>query len=188
MNKALPELMAEARAISVEAERTFGFLTAEQLNWKRGDDQWSVAQCFEHLIKINTAYVPQWRQIEQGSYARTWRDRVPVLARLFGWMILRAVQPDATRKFKAAPHVEPSKSAIAGDILARFTTHQQEVIEHMKLVGSRDSRAVVTSPVAPLAFYSVLDAFKILVAHERRHMGQAERVMHADGFPGRSST
>ena len=52
--------------------------------------------------------------------------------------------------------------------------------------GSRDLRRVmVTSAVAPIAFYSALDAFRILVAHERRHMAQAERVIKADGFPER---
>ena len=39
---------------------------------------------------------------------------------------------------------------------------------------------------AELAFYSALDMFKILVAHERRHMAQAERVTNADGFPKRA--
>jgi hypothetical protein len=54
----------------------------------------------------------------------------------------------------------------------------------MTMTGSRDLRTVVvTSAVAPIAFYSALDAFRILVAHERRHMAQAERVITADGFP-----
>jgi hypothetical protein len=184
MNQELPALIADANAIAADAERTFGQLTREQLNWKPGADQWSVAQCFEHLITINRAYTPQLRLIEQGAYAPTWRDHVPVLARLFGSMILRAVQPESQRKFKAAPHVAPSTGPIDGDIIARFTTHQQEVIEHMTMTGSRDLRTVVvTSPVAPIAFYSALDAFRILVAHERRHMAQAERVITADGFP-----
>jgi hypothetical protein len=42
---------------------------------------------------------------------------------------------------------------------------------------------MVRSPVAPIAFYTLLDAFRILVAHERRHMAQAERVVRSVGFP-----
>jgi hypothetical protein len=98
-------------------------------------------------------------------------------------LILRAVQPQAQRKFKAARNVEPSASAIGGDIISRFTAHQQEVIGHMKSSGTRNlSTVVVTSPVAAVAFYSALDAFKILVAHERRHMAQAERVIASHDF------
>jgi hypothetical protein len=101
-------------------------------------------------------------------------------------MILRAVQPGSQRKFKAAQHVEPSTGTIDGDIIAKFAAHQQEMIEHMTMTGRRDLRTVVvTSAVAPIAFYSALDAFRILVAHERRHLAQAERVVNADGFPMR---
>jgi hypothetical protein len=184
MNQELPALLSEANAIAADAERTFGRLNREQLNWKSGADQWSVAQCFEHLIKINSAYAPQFRRIAEGKYTPTWRDHVPWLARFFGSMILRAVQPSSQRKFKAARHVEPSTSTIDGAIITRFATHQQEVIEHMTTTGRHDlSTVVVTSAVAPIAFYTALDAFKILVAHERRHMAQAERVIDANGFP-----
>lgn len=186
MSLELPALIADANAIAAEAQGTFGPLTRDQLNWREGAGQWSVAQCFEHLIKINDAYAPQWRLIEQGAYAPTWRDRVPWLAGLFGSLILRAVQPESPRKFKAAHHVEPSTGTIDADIIARFLAHQQEVVAHMTMTGSRDLRRVmVTSAVAPIAFYSALDAFRILVAHERRHMAQAERVINADGFPER---
>jgi DinB superfamily len=183
-NEELPGLIAEATAIATDAERTFGRLSYEQLNWKRRPEEWSVAQCFDHLVKIDSTYFPQFRQIEQGQYSPTWRDRVPIVGRLFGSLVLGAVQPQAQRKFKAARHVEPSTSGIDSSILARFTAHQQEVIEHMNRTGNLDlSSIVVKSPVAPVVFYSLLDAFRIIVAHERRHMAQAERVTAAGGFP-----
>lgn len=187
MNQDLAGLIAEARAIAADADRTFGHLNGEQLNWKPAAGQWSVAQCFEHLVKINSEYFPQFQRIEQGSYSSTWRDRVPVLARLFGSMVLRAVQPTSPRKFRVARHVEPTASAIDADIIRRFTAHQQAVIERMERMRTRDlAAAIVTSPVAPIVFYSALDALSILVAHERRHMAQAERVMRSGGFPRRS--
>jgi hypothetical protein len=82
VNEELPALTSEAGAIAADAERVFGPLSREQLNWKRQADQWSVAQCFEHLIKINTAYFPQFRGIEEGRRALMERSRAlagPVL-------------------------------------------------------------------------------------------------------------
>ena len=55
MSPELPSLIAEANAIAADAQRTFGPLNREQLNWRDRAGQWSVAQCFEHLIKINDA-------------------------------------------------------------------------------------------------------------------------------------
>src|SRR5687767_13204439 len=184
MNQELPGLIAEARSIADDARRTFGTLNREQLNWKRREDEWSVAQCFDHLIKINSTYFPQLQGVADGSHQQTWRARVPFLPRLFGSLVLGAVKPQSPRKLKAARHVEPATSAIDADIIDRFVAHQQDVIERMKQTGSRDlSAVVIISPLAPIAFYSVLDAFKIIVTHERRHMAQAERVTRSDGFP-----
>ncbi|MGH9844290.1 MAG: DinB family protein, partial [Blastocatellia bacterium] len=46
----LSGLISEANAITDETLAGFGGLTAQQLNWKPGADQWSVAQCFDHLV------------------------------------------------------------------------------------------------------------------------------------------
>ena len=187
MNESLPQLVVEAEAIAADAQRTFGTLNAAQLNWKPAPHEWSVAQCFDHLIRINSAFFPQMRRIQDAGYSPTWRDRVPFLSRLIGSLVLKAVQPEAPRKFKAAGGVLPVSSAIDGDIVLRFAAHQREVIDHMKMTAQRGDLAAMTvvSAVAPAAFYSVLDAFRILVAHERRHMAQAGRVTRAAGFPAR---
>src|SRR5919112_472867 len=44
-------------------------------------------------------------------------------------------------------------------------------------------RTMVTSPVAAVATYSLLDAYRIVVAHERKHFEQARRVTEEAGFP-----
>lgn len=187
MNESVPELVAEARSVAAEAERRFGALTAGQLNWKSAPEAWSVAQCFDHLIRINSAYFPQLHRIQTGGYTSTWRDRAPFLGRLVAAMVLKAVQPEATRKFRAARTVMPASSALDADIIARFTAHQQEVVGHMQRTAQRGDLGamMLTSAVAPAAFYSALDAFRILLAHERRHMAQAARVTQAAGFPPR---
>jgi DinB superfamily len=185
MNESVPDLVADAESIALEAQRTFGSLSPAQLNWKPGADAWSVAQCFDHLIRINSTYFPALRRIQEKGYTPGWRDRVPFLSRLIGSLVLKAVEPGAPRKFKAAAHVTPASSAIDGQIIERFVTHQQEVIRHMKQTAERGDLGgmIIVSPVASAAFYSVLDAFRIVVAHERRHMEQAGRVRRTVGFP-----
>jgi hypothetical protein len=43
---------------------------------------------------------------------------------------------------------------------------------------------IVASPIAGFVTYNMLDACRIVVAHERRHFEQARRVTEAEGFPG----
>lgn len=184
MNEELPSLIDEAQAIAEEAEKTFGHLSTEQLNWKPNADRWSVAQCFDHLIVINRGYFPRIREIADGKYEPSIKERLPLLPRVFGSLILKAVQPQARRKFKADRRFQPATSELGGDIIAKFKAHQGEVVQLMKKTNRLNlRRIIVTSPVASFAPYSLLDAYKILLAHERRHMAQAQRVMEAEGFP-----
>jgi hypothetical protein len=184
MNEELPGLIDEANAIAEDAQKSFGQLNATQLNWKPSASQWSVAQCLEHLIVINSAYFPTIQKIVRDGYRPSLQQRLPLLPRFFAWMVIKAVSPETKAKFKTARHVAPSSSTIAADIVARFKGHQQELIRHMKMTDELDLRKIIiTSPVASVATYSTLDAYKIVVTHERRHLLQAKRVMGAAGFP-----
>jgi hypothetical protein len=44
-------------------------------------------------------------------------------------------------------------------------------------------RTIISSPVASVVTYSVLDAFRIIVVHEQRHFQQAQRVTQEQNFP-----
>ena len=57
-NGELGGLLEELKAVADDAQRDFGSLSAAQLNWKPSAEQWSVGQCFEHLIKTNRAFFP----------------------------------------------------------------------------------------------------------------------------------
>lgn len=133
MNQQLSKLIDEAHAISAEVQTVFGNLKEEQLNWKPSPDEWSVAQCFDHLIVTNTGYLPLIKKIAGGQHKPSLKERLPLLPRAFGSIVLNAVQPQAQRKFKAVPKFQPSSSAIQSDILARFTTHQEDVVKHMRM-------------------------------------------------------
>jgi hypothetical protein len=41
----------------------------------------------------------------------------------------------------------------------------------------------MTSPFASVVTYSVLDGWRLVVAHDRRHVEQARRVTQAAEFP-----
>jgi hypothetical protein len=68
--------------------------------------------------------------------------------------------------------------------VARFVDHQRELAEQFKQLAAVDAeRIVMTSPLLSVVTYSLLDAARLIVAHERRHLAQAARVTQAPGFP-----
>jgi len=184
MNEELPKLIDDAKQIAEGAQNTFGSLTNEQLNWKPNAESWSVGQCFEHLIVINSSYFPLLEKLARGEYKPSLKERLPILPKFFGKLVINAVKPETERKLKASPKFQPSSSAIDGDIIEKFVKHQQEIIEHIKNTAHLDlSKIVITSPVASFVIYSLWDGYKIIVTHEQRHIAQARRVMEMSGFP-----
>ena len=74
----LSTVLAEGRLVADETKRVFGQLSAEQINWKPGGEEWSVGQCFDHLIISNRLLLTVIEEIRQGQRGpRAW-ERVPL--------------------------------------------------------------------------------------------------------------
>ena len=185
MNQELSNLIDELHAVSTDAGSSFGQLTTQQLNWKPSPDEWSVAQCLDHLITSNQGYIPIFNKLHRGEYKRSLKERLPVLPGLFGSLVLNAVKPETKRKLKAGKGFQPASSEISSDIVSRFEAQQKQIGELMKSNHELNLREVIiTSPVLSIVTYSLLNAYRIIVAHDQRHVAQAKRVMAREGFPG----
>jgi hypothetical protein len=182
--RSLSDVRAGLVRIAEEAGRTFGGLDPSQLNWRPDATRWSVGQCFDHLIATN-------RLIRQSAEAacrpdgpRTIWQRLPVLPGLFGRLLIRTQGPRGTRKFTAPPAAQPAATSSEPDVIQRFARQQ---VEFERWLGTFDearlARVVMVSPFVSYITYSVLDASRIVVAHNRRHVEQARQVLTAPGFP-----
>lgn len=177
-------LVEQLGEIAGEARREFGRLSAAQVNWKPGPDEWSVGQCFEHLIRTNGGFFPVLARIARGERRQRAWERWSPLSGFFGRVVERSLSREGGRKFKAPAKFLPAASGVEPDIIERFAAHQRELTEQMRSVAHVDlKRTVVTSPVSGFVTYSLWDAFRIVVAHERRHFRQARCVTRTPGFP-----
>ena len=177
-------LVSAISAIAVETWAGFGDLTAQQLNWKPSAEQWSVAQCFDHLVTANAAYFPTFDQVLSGDKKNTFWESLPWLPSVWGRLLIKAVSPESKRKLKAPKLIRPSTSSIDRAVIRRFVAQQDQVIQYMRATEGLDlERIHVTSPIMNLITYSLLDAYRIIVNHEKRHFLQARRVLETAGFP-----
>jgi hypothetical protein len=180
----LGALFDELRAVTEDARRVFGGLSAAQLNWKPAPDGWSVGQCFDHLMTTNRTFFKDMERIAAGKHKASLWGRVSPLSGFFARLILKSLDPEKGRKTKAPRVFEPASSDVAADVIAQFGAHQRDLAERMRATAGADlARTIVTSPVAAVATYSLRDAYRIVVAHERKHFEQARRVTEAEGFP-----
>ncbi len=184
LNMSLAEILSETEAVTQEVQAAFGQLNAEQLNWKPRADAWGVAQCLDHLIVINGQMLAPFDQVISGTKPARILERLPLWSGLWGRFMVKMLQPETKQKLKAPPTAAPSSSKLDPTIVSQFAAHQQKVRQKLEDVESLNpEKVIMTSPFISLITYSLLDAARIVIVHERRHFEQAKRVMAAEGFP-----
>ena len=177
-------LVAELERVGREAREVFGRLSAAQLNWKPSAEQWSVGQCFDHLIVTNSSFFPVMERVAAGTFKGGLWARVSPLSGFFGRYILGALDPSKGKKIKAPRAFLPASSDVDADVIERFVGNLSEVSARMRATEGADlGRTVATSPAMALVTYSLRDVYRIFVAHARSHFEQARRVTEAAGFP-----
>ena len=174
----------DLQTISQEARQVFGHLNQTQLNWKPSAEEWSVAQCFDHLIIANESYFPIFDSISKGEKRTTFWERLPVLPGFFGNLLVKSLQPSSSRKLKAPKIFQPTSSNFDAGIIQRFVAHQEQLAVRIQSASTADlQKTIITSPVAKFVVYCLYDTFRFLVVHEKRHFEQARRVLASNQFP-----
>ena len=167
-----------------ETQAAFGGYDARQLNWRPDAARWSIAQCFEHLLTANRLMLQAAEAALSRARPRTLWQRLPVLPGVLGRMLIRSQAPGTARKFTAPSKAQPATSDIAADIIPRFLEQHRDAVARVQALDQRDAaRAIMTSPFIKVVTYSVLDGWRLILAHDQRHFEQARRITLSPGFP-----
>ncbi len=184
MNEEITSLVSELELVSENAKKTFGHLSAAQINWKPSAESWSVGQCFEHLIKINSEYFSEFENIIKGEKKQNFWESYSPFSGFFGNLMFKSLSPKAERKLKAPKVARPATSDISPAIIEDFAKHQAEMIDKIRQTENLDTKKIIlTSPFIKAITYSLFDTYRIIVTHEKRHFQQAERVKDKENFP-----
>jgi hypothetical protein len=91
-------LIAGFESVTAEARSSFANLSVQQFNWKQSSQQWSIAQCLDHLFTANNAYFPIFESVIKGEHRATLWERLPLLPRFFGNVLIQSLEPTSTPK------------------------------------------------------------------------------------------
>lgn len=159
----------------------FNPLSTELFNTKPAANRWSIGECFEHLNLALNIYIPQMETIiknkkkymgqnEQFSYS------------LLGKMAVKAMLPKANKcipyKMKTFRKLKPLKSeANKRRILGKFLSYQKltlDIIHELQEVNLEIPKIITAA--GPLLKMRIGDALHFMVAHNQRHIVQAQHV------------
>lgn len=165
-------------------QNEFGSLTAEQLNWKPDADSWSIGQCLDHIVVVDTLYFPTFDQIREGTYTMGFWEKWSPFSGAFGRMLVNQLTEVATRKFKSPKSFRPDTRKIGTEVIARFHKHQDTMIEFIESLEPGSAGKIrLSSPASKFITYNLANALQMLVQHQYRHLNQAIRVKNREGFP-----
>ncbi len=140
---------------------------------------WSAAECIAHLNLTTTAFLPGIDAAlasGRAGFADSRRYRRGVLGSLLAW----SLEPPARLRFRTLPAFVPQSIGTKGGILAGFERAQRDLADRIERASGLDLNASrIKSVFNARVAYNVYAAFCILLAHERRHLWQAERAAKA---------
>ena len=180
----LADVSAGLDRLARQAQANFGGYNARQLNWRPDPKRWSIAQCFDHLLTANQLMMAAADRALDDQAPRTVWQRMPLLPGLFGRLLVRSQAPGGTRRFSAPASAQPAASDIPADVIPRFVDQHGDLVQRLQtLDDARAARTIMTSPFVNVITYSVLDGWRLLLAHDLRHIEQARQVTLSPAFP-----
>lgn len=158
----------------------------KQFNWRPVDDQWSIAECIDHLIATGTLMN---RNIDDGiekAIAKGLRGDGPFKYGALGNWFVKAVGPSdeaRKRKFKAPKAYTPTSNHSISRLKIAFNKLQDDFSDRIERANGLDlARVKVPSAaggVSGLLRLSLGQWFALLANHQDRHLAQARDVRSA---------
>lgn len=185
MTVPLPSKLASVRDELQESSSRFHRLvdTLDETTWGRSPvpGKWSIARCVEHLNMTSTAYLPIFRAAFKEARAAGWIAKNPNYELdLWGWLLFKSIEPPIRFKMKTPDPFVPPTIEPKDKVVAEYDSLQREVAGVLEENGDLDfAKVKIVSPFNAKIKYSAYAAYRIIPAHQRRHLLQAEHVFTA---------
>jgi hypothetical protein len=163
-------------------KKRFQLLDPAITSQKPSEGQWSVIECFEHLNLTLDIYLPQLEKIVQNPKAYPTREKHFKYS-LLGKLAVNAMRPKSKGKvpfkMKTFGKLKPVEEKLSHtSIIDRFLKHQDTTILIIKgFNGLSLMKPKVKTAAGSLIKLPAGDALHFMIAHNQRHLAQAENTL-----------
>lgn len=174
----LDAIEAELNDATERARRLVEQVDGRRFTVRPDPSRWSAAECLAHLSISSEEMLPALREaIDKAPRGgRPHKVKMDWLGAVMRWFL----EPPVRSRVKANARFVPRAVRAKAETLAEFTAYQQKLIETLHDARGLDVAGIrVVSPFDRRVKYNLYSAFRIIAAHERRHLWQAERAVAA---------
>jgi hypothetical protein len=138
---------------------------------------WSAAECLAHLSISTEQFLPVLEKAidksrASGRSAR--KPRMDFLGSILRWFL----EPPTRSRVKTSAPFVPRSTRAKAEAFGEFAALQDRLLGLLTSARGFDLRQPrLVSPFDRRVRYNVFSAFRILAAHQRRHLWQAEQVV-----------
>lgn len=150
--------------------------------------EWSAMQCLAHLNLYGDYYLPAIKKVIDDAKQRQQQPtavfKPGILGNYFTNMMTPKEDGRPSKKIKAFKNYIPVSTADSDIVIAKFIEQQEKLLallDESKLVDLNKCKVPVS--IAQYIKLKLGDVFMFLIAHNYRHVLQAERALQHAGTP-----
>ena len=181
----LQQAKSDTNQIIEIVKNEFQILEEEQLTWKSAPDKWNVLQCLEHLNLTSQYYIPQMQAAIRQAIAAGQSPTTNFKRGFIGNKMTTGMKPkmdgtipNRTRTFKNYNPNNLRSSQNTQVVFEAFLKHHQDFLDLIEEASKVNLNKVkVKSLLGSILKFKLGDAIEFLIAHEKRHIVQAQNVL-----------
>jgi hypothetical protein len=136
---------------------------------------WCVTECLDHLTRTTNAFLPQITKAI-GDAPKLTRNR-NLRTGFFPSLLIRLLSPGYRLRMKVLPQVAP-QPLDPEDAWSYFVGSQSELLGALSsAAGLAIDKVGIKSPLYARVNYNVYGAFRMLAAHQSRHVWQIRQIL-----------
>jgi hypothetical protein len=180
------EVATQLDASHAKTSEVCAGLDAAQLNWQPdGGRRWSIAQCLDHLARTTRLYGSRLDDAITAAPAGV--ERPAAHPNLIGRLLIWSMEPPSRLRMPTQPALQPPSTLDPAEVRRAFS----DSLDYLSALAAKAlridaSRVRYANPLArDTRMFNVATGILVTLAHNRRHLEQADRVRHHRDFPAR---
>ena len=175
---ALESVEQELNEATDRARQLVGSTEARLFTVRPDPSSWSASECISHLNIATETFLPVLRAAVEEARKRDLRAKREPSMDWLGWFLRWMMEPPVRSRMRTTAPFVPRAVRARAESIAEFIALQGRLIAILKQgteIGL--DRVKIVSPFDKRVKYNLFSAFRILAAHQRRHLWQAEQAV-----------
>lgn len=176
---AADEIEAELNAATEQARRLIDSTDGRLFTVRPHPSSWSASECIAHLNLSTELFLPVLGPTIDDAQKRKLVAKKPPKMDLLGRVLRWFLEPPIRQRMKTSAPFVPKSIRAKAESFAEFVALQNQLIDLARAARGLDLGLRIVSPFDKRVKYNLYSAFRIVAAHQRRHLWQAEQAVAA---------